>query len=154
MKISHPSPESHLWQNNYTFRSFLKDFIVPLSPWHTEFRYISQNFVKDYGGGSLWLLLDCCENLLVFHICFFFSFYYYFFLPYNIVLLVLPYINMHLPRVYRCSPSWTSLPPPSPYHPSGSSQCTSPKLMPGHPSFILHTCLLAHEIFPVTHLIM
>ena len=24
-------------------------------------------------------------------------------------------------------PSWTLLPPPSPYHPSGSSQCTSPK---------------------------
>ena len=24
-----------------------------------------------------------------------------------------------------CSPSWTLLPPPSPYHPSGSSQCTS-----------------------------
>ena len=43
-------------------------------------------------------------------------------LLYNIVL-VLPYINMHLPRVYTCSPSWTPLPPPSPYHPSGSSQC-------------------------------
>ena len=41
---------------------------------------------------------------------------------YNIVL-VLPYINMNLPRVYTCSPSWT----PSQYHPSGSSQCTSPK---------------------------
>ena len=26
-----------------------------------------------------------------------------------------------------CSPSWTPLPPPSPHHPSGSSQCTSPK---------------------------
>ena len=26
-----------------------------------------------------------------------------------------------------CSPSWTLLPPPSPYHPSGSSQCTSLK---------------------------
>ena len=26
-----------------------------------------------------------------------------------------------------CSPSWTPLPPPSPYHPSGSSQCTSPE---------------------------
>ena len=38
-----------------------------------------------------------------------------------------PYINMNLPRVYMCSPSWTPLPPPSPYHPSGSSQCTSPK---------------------------
>ena len=42
--------------------------------------------------------------------------------------MVLPYINMHPPRVYTCSPSWTPLPPPSPYHPSGSSQCTSPKL--------------------------
>ena len=27
-----------------------------------------------------------------------------------------------------CSPSWTPLPPPSAYHPSGASQCTSPKL--------------------------
>ena len=26
-----------------------------------------------------------------------------------------------------CSPSWTPLPPPSPCHPSGSSQCTSPE---------------------------
>ena len=51
----------------------------------------------------------------------------YLFLLYNIVL-VLPYINMHLPRVYMCSSSWTPLPPPSPYHHSGSSQCTSPKL--------------------------
>ena len=41
--------------------------------------------------------------------------------------MVLPYINMNLPQVYTCSPSWTLLPPPSPCHPSGSSQCTSPK---------------------------
>ena len=27
--------------------------------------------------------------------------------------MVLPYINMHLPRVYTCSPSWTSIPIPS-----------------------------------------
>ena len=45
---------------------------------------------------------------------------------YNIVL-VLPHINMNLPQVYTCSPSRTRLPAPSPYHPSGSSQCTSPK---------------------------
>ena len=45
---------------------------------------------------------------------------------YNIVL-VLPYINMNPPRAYTCSPSWTLLPPPSPYYPSRSSQCTSPK---------------------------
>ena len=51
-----------------------------------------------------------------------------FFLLCNIIL-VLPYINMHLPWVYTCSPSCTPLPLPSPYHPSGSSQCTSPKLL-------------------------
>ena len=28
---------------------------------------------------------------------------------------------------FKENPSWTLLPPPSPYHPSGSSQCTSPK---------------------------
>ena len=41
--------------------------------------------------------------------------------------MVLPHINMNLPRAYTCSPSWTPHPPPSPYHPSRSSQCTSPK---------------------------
>ena len=34
---------------------------------------------------------------------------------------------MNQPWVYICSPSWASLPPPSPSHPSGSSQCTSPE---------------------------
>ena len=34
---------------------------------------------------------------------------------------------MNPPQVYMCSPSWTLLPPPSLFHPSGSSQCTSPK---------------------------
>ena len=48
------------------------------------------------------------------------------FLLYNIVL-VLPYIDMNLPWVNMCSPSWTPLPPPSLSHPSGSSQCTSPE---------------------------
>ena len=58
----------------------------------------------------------------------FFSFYYYYFifLLYNTVL-VLPYINMNPPRVYISSHSWTPLPRASPYHPSGLSQCTSPK---------------------------
>ena len=45
---------------------------------------------------------------------------------YNIVV-VLPCIDMNPPWVYMCSPSWTPLPPPSPSHPSGSSQCTSPE---------------------------
>ena len=45
----------------------------------------------------------------------------------------LPYIDMNQPWVYMCSLSWTSLPPPSPSHPSGSTQCTSPE----HPVPIL-----------------
>ena len=38
------------------------------------------------------------------------------------------------PRLYMCSPSWTPLPSPSPSHPSGSSQCTSPE----HPPCIMY----------------
>ena len=39
----------------------------------------------------------------------------------------LPYIHTNQPWVYMCSPFLTSLPPPSPFHPSGSPQCTSPE---------------------------
>ena len=55
-----------------------------------------------------------------------FFFFYFIFKLYKIVL-VLPNIEMNPPQVYMRSPSWTLLPPPSPYQPSGSSQCTSPK---------------------------
>ena len=58
-----------------------------------------------------------------------FSFFFnlnFIFLLYNTVL-VLPYIDMNPPQVYMSSQPWTPLPPPSPYHLSGSSQCTSPK---------------------------
>ena len=58
--------------------------------------------------------------MLYFLILFYFILLYY-------TVLVLPYINMNLLRVYTCFQSWTSLPPPSPYHLSESSQCTSPK---------------------------
>ena len=54
-----------------------------------------------------------------------YSFYFILFFNFTIIVLVLPYIKMNLPQVYMCSPSWTLLPPPSPYHPSGISQCTS-----------------------------
>ena len=68
------------------------------------------------------------------------------FLLYNIVL-VLPYINMHPPRVNIRSPSWTPLPPPSPYHPSGSSQCTSPK----HPVSCIEPRLAIRFIYDIIH---
>ena len=68
---------------------------------------------------------------------------------YNIVL-VLPYINMNPPRVYMCSPSWAPLPPPSPYHPSGSSQCTSPK----HPVSCIQPGLVIHFLYDIIHVSM
>ena len=75
--------------------------------------------------------------------------YYYYFLFYNIVL-VLPYIKMNPPLVYMCSPSWTLLPPPSPYHPSGSSQCTSLK----HPVSCIEPGLATRFIYDIIHVSM
>ena len=68
---------------------------------------------------------------------------------YNI-LLVLPYVNMNPPQVYMCSQSWTLLPPPSPYHPSGSSQCTSPK----HPVSCIKPGLVIHFLYDIIHVSM
>ena len=79
---------------------------------------------------------------------FFFKFHFIFKL-YNIVL-VLPNIEMNLPQVYPCSPSWTLLPPPSPYPPSGSSQCTSPK----HPVSCIEPGLATHFIHDIIHVSM
>ena len=70
-------------------------------------------------------------------------------LLYNIVL-VLPYINMNPPRVYTCSPSRTPLSPPSPYHPSRSSQCTSHK----HPVSCIEPGLAIRFIYDIIHVSM
>ena len=48
--------------------------------------------------------------------------FFFIFKLYNIVL-VLPNIKINPSQVYMCSPSWALLPPASPYHPSGLSQC-------------------------------
>ena len=80
---------------------------------------------------------------------FFFLKFYFIFNLYNIVL-VLPNIEMNPPQVYMCSPSWTHLPPPSPYHPLGSSQCTSPK----HPVSCIEPGLVTHFIHDIIHVSM
>ena len=94
-------------------------------------------------------------------ILFFFYFFiiiilfYFIFKLYNIVL-VLPNIEMNLPQVYLCSPSWTLLPPPSPYPPSGSSQCTSPftilYLFCHTSTCIRHGCTRVPHPEPLSHL--
>ena len=70
-------------------------------------------------------------------------------LLYSIVL-VLPYINMNPPQMYTCSPSWTPLPPPSSYHPSGSSQCTSLK----HPVSCIKPELVIRFLYDIIHVSM
>ena len=75
--------------------------------------------------------------------------FFFFFKLYNI-LLVLPNIEMNPPQVYMCSPFWTLLPPPSPYHPSGSSQCTSPK----HPVSCIKPGLATRFIHAIIHVSM
>jgi len=57
---------------------------------------------------------------------------------------------MNPPQVYMCSPSWTLLPPPSPYHPSGSSQCTSPK----HPVSCIEPGLATRFIHDIIYVSM
>ena len=94
--------------------------------------------------------------MVYFYFLFFFAFYFYFFFKFYfifklyITVLVLPKIKMNLPQVYMCSPSWTPLPPPSLYHPSGSSQCTSPK----HPVSCIDPGLATRFIHDILHVSM
>ena len=90
------------------------------------------------------LFICCCCSI-------YFILFYFIFLLYNTVL-VLPYIDMNLPWVYMSSP----LPPPSPYHLSGSSQRTSPKhpvswIEPGLAIRFLHDSI--HVSMPFSQII-
>ena len=104
-------------------------------------------------GWTGWISLQSKGLSRVFFFFFFFFLFfkfYFIFKLYNIVL-VLPNIKMNLPQVYLCSPSWTLLPPPSPYPPSGSSQCTSPKhlvscIEPGLVTHFIHD-IQNHQFF-------
>ena len=78
-----------------------------------------------------------------------FGFFFYFIFLYNTVL-VLPHINMNPQQVYMSSKSWTLLPPPSSYHLSGSSQCTSPK----HPVSCVKPRLAIHFLCDIIHVSM
>ena len=57
---------------------------------------------------------------------------------------------MNQPRVYMSSQSWTPLPPPTSYHLSGSSPCTSPK----HPVSCIEHRLAIHFLPDSIHVSM
>ena len=92
---------------------------------------------------------DTIMTLQLFFLTIYHLFIYYYYLLYNIVL-VLPYINMNPPWVYTCSLSWSPLPTSSPYHPSGSSQCTSPK----HPVSCIEPGLAIRFLYNIIHVSM
>ena len=73
-------------------------------------------------------------------------YFFYFSLLYNTVL-VLPYIDMSPPWVYMSSQSWTPLPPPTPYHLSGLSPCTSTK----HPISCIEHRLVIRFTYDIMH---
>ena len=54
---------------------------------------------------------------------------------------------IHHRYIYTSSPSWTPLPPPSLHHPSGSSQCNSPK----HPVSCIEPGLVISFIYDIIH---
>ena len=99
---------------------------------------------------SLWLFGSLRPFLYSsFFVLFCFELLLFIYLFYNIVLVLL-YIDMNPPRVYTCSPYWTPLPPPSPYHPSGSSQCTSPE----HPVSCIEPGLAICFTYDIIHVSM
>ena len=62
---------------------------------------------------------------------------------------------MNQPWIYMCSPSWFPLPPPSPPHPSGSSQCTWVLVSCIQPGLVIcftldniHVSMLFSQIIP------
>ena len=98
---------------------------------------------------SVWLMSPKGDFFFkVWNFAFIFLLFIYLFIfleaNYNIVL-VLPYIDMNPPSLYMCSPSWIPLPPPAPFHPSGSSQCTSPE----HPVSCIKPGLAIHFIYNI-----
>ena len=97
----------------------------------------------------IYTISDNWKAEWVFMLHFFFPFLFYFLLLYNIVL-VLSYINMNPPQVFKCPPSWNPLPLPSPYHPSGLSQYTSPK----HPVSCIEPGLVTRFIYDIIHVSM
>ena len=109
---------------------------------HTELDMSERLVTYTYNSLSVQRILLQNSNYLKF----FFNFYFYFILLYNTVL-VLPYIDMNLPWVYMSSQTWTPLPPPTPYHLSGSSQCTSPK----HPVSCIEHRLAIHFLHDSIH---
>ena len=82
------------------------------------------NILEFYKTNELTLLNSISGNICIYFLYFIFLKINLFIILLYYIVLVLPYIDLNPPWVYMYSCSWTPLLPPSPSHPSGSSQCT------------------------------
>ena len=89
------------------------------------------------------------RSLKSFYVIFYFYLFIYSFY-FTILYCFLPYFDLNPPWVDVCFPSWTPLPTPSPSHPSGSSQCTSPE----HPISCIELGLAIHFTYGNLHVSM
>ena len=100
---------------------------------------------------KLTLMLWFIFYLFIYFFYFFpksFIFFSVFFFFFNFTIL---YWFCHISTwIHHRYTSWTLLPPPSPYHPSGSSQCTSPK----HPVSCIEPGLATRFIYDIIHVSM
>ena len=110
-------------------------FLISGSVYHCRHDFYFFALITEEG----FLIFLCYSLELCIHL-------FFFILLYNTVL-VLPYINMNPPRVYMSSQTWTPLQPPTPYHLSGSSLCTSSK----HPVSCIKHRLAIHFLYDSIH---
>ena len=89
-------------------------------------------------------------SLSLFFLIFHFIIYYYFFNYFTILYWFYHTLTWICHRCTRVPHSEPPLPPPSPYHPSGSSQCTRPE----HPVSCIESGLVIHFTYDITHVSM
>ena len=126
--VEDPTPVSVLLHWSTTLVAGL----VLVIPFYTmlENNYIINDFTRCLGA----------FNALFVAICSFFKFFYF----------TILYWFCHTSTCIRHGRTWTPLPPPSPYHPSGSSQCTSPKL----PVSCIEPGLAIRFLYDTIHVLM
>ena len=117
------------------------------------------SFLFNFFGKNLRRI--CVNSFFVFVFVFFF---FCKFIYFNWRLITLQYFSVFCHTftwishwVYMYPPSWTPLPPPSPFHPSGLSQCTGPEspvscIEPGLAIYFtygnIHVSMLFSQIIP------